>query len=220
MKEKTQITIYKWRVRQYYEKNSYPTMAFNLKNENYWPSTSMYSTLKDIYSISNYNNTVNFVMYLGAASSSSFSLTASGIYTTERGNTAGATSATSYASAVQTIGSVGLMYASDFTYAAVESDCVRTTKLYDYGEVTACHDNNWLYQGSNQTHWSLTTYSNSSYFVTIVRDDGRVDYRKSSADGGWPTVTVSTIAYSPVMALKSDVVVTGSGTQNDPYVMQ
>ena len=207
------------RVRRHYEKNNYPTMAFNSKNENYWDSTSMYSTLKDIYSLSNYKNTVNYVMHLGAASSSSFSLTASGIYTTERGNTAGATSSTSYESAVQTIGSVGLMYASDFTYAAVESDCTRTTTLINYDEITACHNNNWLYQGSSQTQWTLTTYSNSSYFIVIVRDDGRVDTRKSSVDGGWPTVTISTIAYSPVMALKSDVVVTGSGTQSDPYVM-
>ena len=207
------------RVRRHYEKNNYPTMAFNSKNENYWASTSMYSTLKDIYSLSNYKNTVNYVMHLGAASSSSFSLTASGIYTTERGNTAGATSSTSYESAVQTIGSVGLMYASDFTYAAVESDCTRTTTLINYDEITACHNNNWLYQGSSQTQWTLTTYSNSSYFIVIVRDDGRVDTRKSSVDGGWPTVTISTIAYSPVMALKSDVVVTGSGTQNDPYVI-
>ena len=207
------------RVRRHYEKNNYPTMAFNSKNENYWASTSMYSTLKDIYSLSNYKNTVNYVMHLGAASSSSFSLTASGIYTTERGNTAGATSSTSYESAVQTIGSVGLMYASDFTYAAVESDCTRTTTLINYDEITACHNNNWLYQGSSQTQWTLTTYSNSSYFIVIVRDDGRVDTRKSSVDGGWPTVTISTIAYSPVMALKSDVVVTGSGTQSDPYVM-
>ena len=208
------------RVRRHYEKNNYPTMAFNSKNENYWASTSMYSTLKDIYSLSNYKNTVNYVMHLGAASSSSFSLTASGIYTTERGNTAGATSSTSYESAVQTIGSVGLMYASDFTYAAVESDCTRTTTLINYDEITACHNNNWLYQGSSQTQWTLTTYSNSSYFIVIVRDDGRVDTRKSSVDGGWPTVTISTIAYSPVMALKSDVVVTGSGTQSDPYVMK
>ena len=207
------------RVRRHYEKNNYPTMAFNSKNENYWASTSMYSTLKDIYSLSNYKNTVNYVMHLGAASSSSFSLTASGIYTTERGNTAGATSSTSYESAVQTIGSVGLMYASDFTYAAVESDCTRTTTLINYDEITACHNNNWLYQGSSQTQWTLTTYSNSSYFIVIVRDDGRVDTRKSSVDGDWPTVTISTIAYSPVMALKSDVVVTGSGTQNDPYVI-
>ena len=207
------------RVRRHYEKNNYPTMAFNSKNENYWASTSMYSTLKDIYSLSNYKNTVNYVMHLGAASSSSFSLTASGIYTTERGNTAGATSSTSYESAVQTIGSVGLMYASDFTYAAVESDCTRTTTLINYDEITACHNNNWLYQGSSQTQWTLTTYSNSSYFIVIVRDDGRVDTRKSSVDGGWPTVTISTIAYSPVMALKSDVVVTGSGTQSDPYVI-
>ena len=207
------------RVRRHYEKNNYPTMAFNSKNENYWASTSMYSTLKDIYSLSNYKNTVNYVMHLGAASSSFFSLTASGIYTTERGNTAGATSSTSYESAVQTIGSVGLMYASDFTYAAVESDCTRTTTLINYDEITACHNNNWLYQGSSQTQWTLTTYSNSSYFIVIVRDDGRVDTRKSSVDGGWPTVTISTIAYSPVMALKSDVVVTGSGTQSDPYVM-
>ncbi len=207
------------RVRRHYEKNNYPTMAFNSKNENYWASTSMYSTLKDIYSLSNYKNTVNYVMHLGAASSSSFSLTASGIYTTERGNTAGATSSTSYESAVQTIGSVGLMYASDFTYAAVESDCTRTTTLINYDEITACHNNNWLYQGSSQTQWTLTTYSNSSYFIVIVRDDGRVDTRKFSVDGGWPTVTISTIAYSPVMALKSDVVVTGSGTQSDPYVM-
>ena len=208
------------RVRRHYEKNNYPTMAFNSKNENYWASTSMYSTLKDIYSLSNYKNTVNYVMHLGAASSSSFSLTASGIYTTERGNTAGATSSTSYESAVQTIGSVGLMYASDFTYAAVESDCTRTTTLINYDEITACHNNNWLYQGSSQTQWTLTTYSNSSYFIVIVRDDGRVDTRKSSVDGGWPTVTISTIAYSPVMALKSDIVVTGSGTQSDPYVMK
>ena len=231
------------RVRRHYEKNSYPTMdydtgesiayeynsieetkkdllAFNdIYNKNYiaieepcapggfganhFPNTTMYKTLSSTYNFANYKNTVNFKMYLGTSNSGGKN--ASESYLMERGNTAGgsANGLTSF------VGSVGLIYPSDYGYSVLVSDCARTNTLNNYHK-TACHDNNWLYQGNSQYQWLISPTGRIHAFS--ISDAGYVD--------GELSCTGESFAYSPVMALSNDVLVTGSGTQTDPYVMQ
>ena len=105
---------------------------------------------------------------------------------------------------------IAIMYASDYGYAVLASDCARTNRLSNYDSTAACHDNNWLFQGSSQ-HQRLISPSASNadntfsvnYYGYVYTDDS----------------VANALAYSPVMALKADVTVTGSGTQSDPYVM-
>ncbi len=113
------------RVRRHYEKDNYPGMAYDENNTNHFPNTTMYSTLSSTYNLTNYNHTVNYMMYLGTSNTSE-SLTSSGLYTMERGETPGVTAATNYSNAVRFTGSVGLMYPSDYGYAVLASDCARS----------------------------------------------------------------------------------------------
>ena len=181
---------------------------------NHWPSTTLYTTLSSTYTIANYKNTVNYKMYLGT-SESPYSLTAEGWHTAERGATPGATAASSYNGAVSYIGSVGLIYPSDYGYAVLSSDCARTIKPHNYYEPAACKNNNWLYQGSSSRQWLISPDSGLVASTVVLNRKGDIGVNNY----GEGIDVASSGSLSPVMALKSEVMVTGSGTQNDPYVM-
>ena len=179
---------------------------------NHWPNTSLYNTLKDTYSTVNYKNTVNYKMHLGGASSIS-SYTSQDLYDMERmlnsKGTAGKTSQDSYSSTTTFNGSVGLIYPSDYGYAVLASDCARTIKSGSYNNTSACKNNNWLYQGSPTWQWLISPSSSDANYAFGVLTAGSMGSLNVTSSG----------FFSPVMALKSDVVVTGSGTNSDPYVM-
>ena len=113
---------------------------------NYFPRTTLYNKMKDIYNINYYKNTVSYKMYLGT-SGSILSYTTADFYKMERvlenfgeaGNDSGGL--TYY------VGAVGLMYLSDYGYGVMSSECSRTTKLYDggYDLINGCYSENWLY---------------------------------------------------------------------------
>ena len=196
-------------------KVGYEKAKYNSNNTNHWPKVTLYTTLSSIYSLTNYKNTVNYKMYLGGADDDITSYTSQDLYDMERmlnsKGTAGKTSSTSYNSTTTFTGSVGLMYPSDYGYAVLSSDCARTIEPKNYAEPAACHDNNWLYQGSSTWQWLISPHSSNASFAFSV---GTIGYM-NNGDG---IVTLSGF-FSPVMALKADVTVTGSGTQSDPYVM-
>ena len=181
---------------------------------NHWPKTTLYTTLSSTYTLANYKNTVNYKMYLGSASETS-SYKSQDLYDMERmlnnKGTAGKTSSTSYNSTTIFTGSVGLMYPSDYGYAVLSSDCARTIEPYNYDGTAACHNNNWLYQGSSDFQWLISPNSLFNNSAFSVNHNGPLLDIWSVADSG---------SFSPVMALKADIVVTGSGTISDPYVMQ
>ena len=199
-------------------KVGYEKFPYDFGTVNHWPNSSMYISRSKIYSLINYKNTVNYKVYLGTTGSYS-TLNASEWYMTERGNTPGATAKDSYDSATSAIVSFGLIYPSDYGYAVLSSDCTRTIKLYNYNGTSACHNNNWLYQGSNQWQWLITPSDGTtqypddchSFFVNSSGEINEIpdDILERPLQG----------PYSPVMALKSDVVVTGKGTNDNPYVM-
>ena len=195
------------RVRRHYEKNSYPTMAYDTNSTNHFPNTTMYSSLSNVYNLTNYSYTVNFKIYLGTSDSSS-SLTASELYLMERGNTPGYTAAESYSNVVIFTGSVGLIYSSDYGYGVLASDCARTVKPYNYDGTTLCHNNNWLFQGNNQWQRFIGPSASRANLSFGVEANG-------CAHSG--NYVINSGAYSPVMGLSKDVLVSGSGTKTDPY---
>ena len=73
-------------------------------------------------------------------------------------------------------------------------------------------DNNWLHQGSSNSQWLISPNSSNASLAFFVSGSGWVDNVNYIVTNSDP--------FSPVMALKADVMVTGSGTQSDPYVMQ
>ena len=171
--------------------------------KSYWPNATLYNTLKSPYATINYKNTVNYKIYLGT--STTRSKTVSEWYSYERSTTAGgdANGVTEF------IGSVGLIYPSDYGYAALATNCTRETNLGSY-TTDGCLDN-WLYQGISDFQWLISPEFSSSGYSYYITSNGFIS--GLNVDSPLPR-------YSPVMALKADVVVTGSGTASDPYVMK
>ena len=195
-------------------KVEYEDKAYDTKSTNHWSNSTLYATWKNTYSTTNYKNTVNFKMYLGTESSYK-TLTSAGWYEKERGSTPGKTAADSYGNAVSFIGSVGLMYPSDYGYGVLASDCNREVKLYSYDETAACHNNNWLFQGGGKVgsnaQWLISpsaTAPSVAFYVRIGGYVGNVDGYASSQKRSYP-----------VMALSSDVIVDGSGNIDNPYII-
>ena len=204
-------------------KVGYESVAYHSSSSpyiNHWPNTTLYSTWSSTYSTTNYKNTVNFKVYLGTTSSFN-SYNSEEFYKMERVLESKGSAGASAGGLTSAVVSVGLMYPSDYGYAVLESDCARTIKLYygGYSGNSACYKNNWLYQGSSTWQWLISpnvSYSSSAFGISPT---GFVNITSAYADG--LGVSVTGIGYaSPVMALSSTIVVTGSGTQSDPYVMQ
>ncbi len=105
-------------------------------------------------------------------------------------------------------GMVGLMYPSDYGYAA-GNGCVNGTKLYDYKE--GCMNKDWLYI-SNTYQWFMSPYSGDYYSVFSVEWPGRVTTS---------TPTINSFSARPTFYLTSTTsVVSGTGTEADPYIIQ
>ena len=95
---------------------------------------------------------------------------------------------------------IGLMYVSDYGYAADQSGW--TTKLSSYSSNTS---KNWLYLGSYE--WTISRDSGTTNYAFYVRGTGSVD------------VYSATISYAvrPSFNLESSVkYVSGSGSMSDP----
>ena len=104
------------------------------------------------------------------------------------------------------VGKLGLMYASDYGYAASD-ECKQTLNNYNN---TTCKNNNWLFKSNNE--WILPQNANDSGGVFYFYSGGSVlcNYRA----GGWQ------FAVRPGLYLKSSVqIIGGSGTSTDPYVI-
>ena len=196
-------------------KAGYEKAAYDSNSTNHWPNTTLYTTLSSTYSLTNYKNTVNYKMYLGTSNKYN-SYVLADYYNMERmlnsKGMAGATSKASYSSETKFTGSVGLMYPSDYGYAVLASDCARTIKPLNYHETTTCYDNNWLYHRTSDFQLLITPIALAANLVSDVSTKGYVTlYGDFVTDSG---------LVAPVMALSATIVVTGSGTQSDPYVMQ
>ena len=120
-------------------------------------------------------------------------------YDGERNNTGYGSNPTTYTD------EIGLMYPSDYGYAA--SPDVWTTNLSSYNSSTITA-NNWLYMGLSE--WTITPLSSLSYHVFYVVNNGYL--RNNDANYGY--------AARPVFYLKSNVALQGgSGTSNDPFIL-
>ena len=96
---------------------------------------------------------------------------------------------------------IGLMYVSDYGYAAAPSNW--TTALEDYDSATST---NWLYLGSSE--WTISRRTDSTFRAFIVRNTGYVD----------PSGVSAMLAVRPSFYLESSVgISSGTGTSSDPY---
>ena len=105
---------------------------------------------------------------------------------------------------------IGLMYLSDYGFAASPSAWTKT--LYNYKDTdangTSIRTINWMYMGYME--WTISPISSYSNYVFILSDNGTQYLR--SADNGYDT--------RPVFYLKSSVLYAeGSGTKDSPITL-
>lgn len=105
-------------------------------------------------------------------------------------------------------GYVGLMYPSDYGYSVLESDCVRGMDMELYSTYNFCSGSSWLLKYENE--WTITHYASRNSSVYYI-----YGFNNSVCGGmacGYQT--------RPVVYLKDSVyIVSGKGTQTDPYIL-
>ena len=108
----------------------------------------MYTSFKNVYSTSNYKNTVNYKVYLGGTGNDSSSYTTNDYYNMERllnnKGSVGSSAKSYYNSETVSVVNVGLIYPSDYGYSVLSSSCARTTNLEFYSSAN-CAGQSWLY---------------------------------------------------------------------------
>ena len=135
---------------------------------------------------------------------STYSVTPSEMYTKEITNatkTYGPNNGTS---------KIGLMYASDYAFAASLSAWTTSLRNYDGNDVngTSIKTINWMYMGYDE--WTISPSSSLSSTVFLLNSYGEVDYLNALYGYG----------SRPVMYLKASALYAGgSGTKNSPITL-
>lgn len=187
------IAAYRW---------NYDTSVSNTNGSNNW-TTSEFNKI---------NLNTNYWNYLGATwqnliapttwhlgGMASTINTAKAFYDGERNNAGFDSNPTTFTD------EIGLMYVSDYGYAA--SNSAWTTNMNSYNS-TSIRDNNWMYMGLYE--WTISPYSSDSYRVFSVNRSGLLNY--SNANLGY--------AVRPVFYLNSNVEYNGgTGTESDPFTL-
>ena len=175
--------------------------AWASNGNNNWNNSSLKSYLNGEYynSIdSTYKNMISEEKYyLGGTSSNITTITTSGYYDAERSNNV-------YGSnPVSTKQYIGLMYPSDYGYAA-GSSCLSTT-LYDYD--SSCKNSDYLSIGVNE--WLQAPPASSRYSAAVLNGGGFV---------GSSNNVIYSNAVRPVLYLTSETqIIVGDGSSLNPF---
>ena len=200
------------------------SLSSNDYNLNNWEQSDIATTLNNnyignLFNISEFhskfanqrNGLAQAKWHLGGANSSTYNweqVTAADMYAIERNTSAVYSSNPPYL-----FGYVGLMYPSDYGYAA--KGC-QSTKLSELHNNQTCLDNNWLYQSQLDTfnnildEWLISPSSANANNVSIIRK-GYV--QASGID------STNEYNYRPVFYLDSKElsIAGGEGTSTNPY---
>ena len=187
--------------RWYYNSSSYLSDSYSY----YYLNNTYYNTINSKYrklmADTNY--------YLGITSSYS-SINASTAYTAER-----ASKSTSYNPQYQSA-KVGLMYASDYGYAA-DSSC-HSTAIYSYN--SSCYSKNWLYNSVyNRAAYTYTGSSTSSYELLMTGYSGNYANTLNVTTGSnYRNSYSSSYLVRPTVYLKASTTLeSGNGTKDNHY---
>ena len=169
-----------------------------LNSGDWWNRTNTYANYGLTEKVKSYITTSRY--YLGGYSYTNSEYTNS-FYADERGTTRLNANRPLYWD-----GYVGLMYPSDYGYAAGKA-CVDGTNLVNY--VSSCKSKDWLFNSSNWQWLMSPSYDNSGN-GWYVDDNGRVSSSDSNRTG----------LVAPVFYLNSSASITdGEGTSAAPYLV-
>ena len=179
------------------------------KNWNNWEDSTLQTYLNGTYYNSlnsTYRNMISpSTYYLGGATSSNYqTLTASGYYNSERDS-----SQVYSGNPGSTTQNIGLMYPSDYGYAAGES-CL-SAALYNYD--SSCKNTDYLSIG--KTEWLQAPNASFSYRAAYLNSTGFVDGYVHDVYNIRPK------AVRPVLYLNTSVQITnGIGSQSNPFKLK
>ena len=186
------IAAYRWNYDtsvSTYGSNNWTTSEFNTinLNTNYW--NYLGATWQNLIAETTW--------HLGGMTSNGN--TAKAFYDGERNNAGYGSNSTTYTD------EIGLMYPSDYGYAASPDAWATNLSSYSSSTITS---NNWLYMGLNE--WTITPRSSDSYYVFHVNYYGSLsNYYAFNGRSA-----------RPVFYLESNVALQGgSGTSNDPFIL-
>lgn len=135
----------------------------------------------------------------------SLSLYPDNMYTNERSNNVISNPSDGVPRTISWSGKVALMYPSDYGYATDFNVCNKILAEYYYSE---CRSNNWLW--NKEYTWFLTSDYRLPYTGLMINSNGQFNYN----------FTLFACGVRPVFYLKSQVsIISGSGTESDPYVI-
>ena len=179
-----------------------------LNSGDWWNKTSTFANYGLTEKAKSYITTSRY--YLGGYNTSQGVMT-NQFYAYERGSTRYDTNRPLYWD-----GYVGLMYPSDYGYAAGNT-CVTGTKLSEYNEV--CMNKNWLWMSnssdySDQEEWLMFPGSDNSFNAFSVYLKGNVGNNNCYYN------VLSVYSVRPVFYLTSITSITdGDGTSSNPYIL-
>ncbi len=179
--------------------------AWASNDSNNWNNSSLKSYLNGDYYNSidgTYKNMISEeTYYLGGATFSNYqTLTASGYYNAERDSTQVYTG-----NPASTTQYIGLMYPSDYGYAA-GSSCL-STALFSYS--SSCKNSDYLFSGVFE--WLQAPYASNSYRAAYLNGSGVVGSYYNVSNSG---------AVRPVLYLNTNVkIIGGIGTKSEPYLI-
>ena len=189
-------------------------MQWNSTSNTNWNNASLKSYLNGDYYNSidgTYKNMISEeTYYLGGPTGNNYqTLTASGYYNSERDSTQ-----VYSGNPASTKQYIGLMYPSDYGYAA-GSSCL-STALYMYTNYSASDCKNKDYLSRSLIEWLQSPNASFSSFVSFLDGTGRV-YGYSN-DG--TALGHRNYAVRPVLYLTSKTQITGGdGSQSKPYIL-
>ena len=106
-------------------------------------------------------------------------------------------------------GKVALPTLSEYIRSNSNKEKCGTFSLYTINHTT-CRNSNWMYY-SNNVWWTLSSLAGDSFTAFFVNSDG--DIYSDFGTGN------TTLAVRPALYLSSNVTLSGSGTQSDPYTI-
>jgi len=202
-----------------YSKSSFSTYKGELTTINayYWNK----STKKNTWSESLLNKTnlnINFINNIGTEWAQKIAETTWKVGGNTASNIYGQPAKTAYQNeivspvttnttdgATESSAKIGLMYASDYGFAAAQSAWTSNLYNYDGGAIKSA---NWMYMGLDE--WTISRCADDSHFAFYVYDDGNVDNH----------FVDYYIGVRPSFNLESSTTyVSGSGSANDPIVI-
>ncbi len=112
-------------------------------------------------------------------------------------------------------GNIALIGVTDYVKASTNSLCT-TVNQYYYNINPNCYNNsethNWMYKPS-YAWWTLPFLLDSSYMHHVMLVTINAHLSSTFAE-------VNTVSVRPALYLKSDITLSGEGTQTDPYVIE